>query len=62
MWTDEQRKKHKPREGRYPSGVTDEEWAIIEPMIPPAGTGRRKRETDMREVFNAIRYINRVGC
>ena len=48
--------------GRYPSDVTDEEWAIIEPMIPPARTGGRKRETDMREVFNAIRYINRTGC
>ena len=61
MWTDEQRKVHKPRVGRYPSDVTDEEWAIIEPMIPPARTGGRKRQTDVREVFNA-RYVDRTGC
>jgi len=31
-------------------------------MIPLARTGGRKRETDTREVFNAIRYIDRTGC
>jgi transposase len=62
MWSNEQRKKHKPRGGRYPSDVSDEEWAIIEPMIPLARTGGRKRETDTREVFNAIRYVDRTGC
>ena len=62
MWTDEQRKAHKPRGARYPSDVSDEEWAIIEPMIPPGRTGGRKRGTDVREVFNAIRYIDRTGC
>jgi transposase len=62
MWSNEQRKKHKPRGGRYPSDVNDEEWTIIEPMIPVARTGGRKRETDTREVFNAIRYIDRTGC
>jgi putative transposase len=61
MWSNEQRKKHKPRVGRYPSDVSDEEWVIIEPMIPLARTGGRKRETDTREVFNAIRYIDRTG-
>jgi transposase len=40
--------------------VSDEEWAIIEPMM--ARTGGRKRGTDMREVFNAIRYVDRAGC
>ena len=62
MWTKKQREAHKPRGERYPSDVTDEEWAIIEPMIPPARTGGRKRDTNMREVFNAIRYIDRTGC
>lgn len=62
MWTEDQRKTHKPRSGRYPSDVSDAEWAIIEPMIPPPSRGGRKRETDVREVFNAIRYINRTGC
>ena len=62
MWTDEQRDKHEPRTGRYPSDVTDAEWVIVAPMIPPASTGGRSRTTDMREVFNAVRYIDRTGC
>ena len=62
MWTKKQREAHKPRAGRYPSDITDEEWAIIEPMLPPPRPGGRRRATDMREVFNAIRYVNRTGC
>jgi putative transposase len=46
---------------RYASDISDEEWALIAPMIPPACAGGRHRETDMREVFNAIRYIYRTG-
>jgi transposase len=62
MWTKEQREAHKPRTGGYPSDVTDAEWAIIEPLIPPARTGGRHRDTDMRAVFNAARYVSRTGC
>ena len=62
MWTKQQRETHKPRSGRYPSDCSDAEWGIIEPMIPLASRGGRKRETDVREVFNAIRYIGRTGC
>ena len=62
MWTKQQRETHEPRCGRYPSDCTDAEWAIIEPMIPAASRGGRRRETDMREVFNAIRHIDRTGC
>jgi transposase len=40
---------------RYPSDLTDEEWALVEPLLPkPAKTGR-KRQTDLRDVLNAIR-------
>jgi putative transposase len=47
---------------RYPSDLTDEEWSSIEPLLPkPAKRGRR-RETDLREVVNAIRYMVRSGC
>lgn len=46
----------------YPSDLTDEQWSIIEPMIPPAEPGGRHREVDMREVFNGIIYLNRTGC
>ena len=62
MWTKEARIQHAPREGRYPSDVTDAEWAIIAPMIPPQRQGGRHRETDMREVMNAVRYVLRTGC
>jgi putative transposase len=49
----------------YPSDLTDEQWAIVEPMIPPAKPsphGGRPREVDMREVLNTIFYLNRSGC
>jgi transposase len=62
VWTDEAREVHRPRKGRYPSDVTDSEWALIEPMIPPPRKGGRKRKTSMRECLNAIRYVLRSGC
>jgi putative transposase len=45
----------------YPSDLTDEQWAILEPLIPVHRTGR-PRTNDMREVLNAIFYLNRSGC
>ena len=45
----------------YPSDVSDEEWAILEPLIPPAKPGGKPRTTDMREVVNAIFYVNKSG-
>ena len=45
----------------YPSDLTDEQWALIEPLIPVYEVGR-PREVDMREVLNAILYPNRSGC
>jgi putative transposase len=46
----------------YPSDVTNAEWKILEPLIPPAKGGGRPRTTDMREVLNAIFYVDRTGC
>jgi putative transposase len=46
----------------YPTDVTDEQWALLEPLIPPAQPGGRPRKTDMREVVNAIFYLVREGC
>jgi putative transposase len=45
----------------YPSDLTDEQWAILEPLIPVNKTGR-PRTVPMREILNAIFYINRAGC
>src|SRR3954464_3969679 len=44
-----------------PSDLSDDQWAIIEPLIPVNSTGR-PREVEMREVLNAIFYLNRSGC
>jgi transposase len=45
----------------YPSDLSDQQWAIIEPLIP-VHTAGRPRINDMREVLNAIFYLNRSGC
>ena len=50
------------RTHHYPSDVTDEQWALIEPHIPPSPPGGRPRKTDMRDVLDAILYILRTGC
>jgi putative transposase len=62
VWTEEHRETYKRVGGRYPSDLTDDEWALLEPLIPPAKPGGRPRETDMREAMNAILYILRTGC
>lgn len=46
----------------YPTDLTDEQWAITEPLLPPAKAGGRPREVDLREVMNSILYLNRTGC
>jgi len=50
---------------RYPSALTDEQWAIVEPLLPPAKSsprGGRPRQVDMREVLNTLFYLDRSGC
>jgi len=47
---------------RYPSDLTDEQWAVLEPWIPPPRPGGRPRKTNMREVVNALFYLTREGC
>ena len=46
----------------YPTDLTDDEWKILELLIPPAKPRGRPRETNMREVLNAIFYLLRTGC
>jgi putative transposase len=45
----------------YPSDVTDEQWALVEPLIP-VYPGGRPRTTDVRDVLDAILYLLRTGC
>lgn len=46
---------------RYPTDLTDAEWAILEPLIPAAKPGGRSRSAEMREVMDAISYVLRGG-
>jgi transposase len=62
MWTPEHRATAR-REGlRYASDLTDEEWAVVAPMIPPARRGGRPRDVNMREVINGLLYLLWTGC
>jgi transposase len=47
---------------RYPSDLTDEEWAQIAPLMPGSRRRGRPREVDLREIINALRYLVRSGC
>jgi transposase len=47
---------------RYPSDLTDAEWALVEQLIPPAKRGGRPRDVNIREVLNAIFYVLSAGC
>jgi putative transposase len=62
MWTTENRKRYDRSHLRYPSDLTDEEWALIEPMIPPAKHGGRPRSVNVREIINGIMYVLSTGC
>ena len=46
----------------YPTDLTDAQWLILAPLIPPAPRNCRPRKADMREVVNAILYVLRTGC
>ena len=62
MWTTKNRARYGRDHLRYPSDVTEEEWAVIAPLIPPARRGGRKRSVHIREVFNGVLYILSTGC
>lgn len=47
---------------RYPCDLSDGEWARLEPLLPPAKPGGHPRTTDLREVLNALCYLDRTGC
>src|SRR5450755_2166477 len=62
MWNLEHRRAALRNGLRYPNDVTDEEWELIGPLIPPAKRGGRRREINVREVLNAIFYVLSTGC
>jgi transposase len=62
MWTTHNRKRYDRSRLRYPSDLTNDEWALVAPLIPPAKRGGAKRTVDVREVMNGIMYILSTGC
>ena len=62
MWKPDHRRAADRRGLRYPSDLTDAEWALVSPMIAPAKRGGRPRRVDVREVLNAIFYVLSTGC
>ena len=63
MWTEEHRARQRrfERGRRYPTDLTDEEWAQVEPLLPKPAKRGRPVEVDLREILNAIRYMARSG-
>jgi transposase len=62
MWTCENRGRYDRSKLRYPSDLTDAEWALVAPLIPPAKRGGDKRTVDIREVVNGLFYVLSTGC
>ena len=46
----------------YPTDLTDGEWEVLEPLLPPPSKRGRPRTVELREVVNALRYMVRSGC
>ena len=61
-WNDTTRHDYARRGCRYSSDLTDREWELIAPFLPPPGRQGRPRTTDLREVMNAILYMVSAGC
>src|SRR5476649_632803 len=62
MWTNENRARYDRSKLRYPSDLTDAEWAHVAPVIPPARRGGNRRHVDEREVVNGLMYILGTRC
>ena len=61
-WNETTQEQYRRPMDRFEPDLTDEEWAVIAPLIPPPGRMGRPRELDMREVFNAVQFILGTGC
>ena len=61
-WDDVARQDHRRVCARDPSDMTDREWAIIAPLLPPARSGGRPRTVDLRAVVDAILFMASSGC
>lgn len=62
MWTNENRARYDRSQRRYLSDLTDEEWALVAPLFPPAKRGGGKRSVDLRAVVDGLLYVLSTGC
>ena len=62
MWTNKNRARYDRSKLRYPSDLTDEEWRLVEPLIPPGKPGGDRRTVNLREVVNGLLYVLSTGC
>jgi transposase len=62
MWTTENRPRYNRDMLRYPSDLSDEEWTLVETLIPPAKHGGHRRTVVVREVVNGVMYVLSTGC
>jgi transposase len=62
MWTNGKRGRYDRSRLRYPSDLTDEEWSLVAPLIPPARRGGNKRHVNVREIVNGLMYVLSTGC
>jgi transposase len=62
MWTNDNRARYDRSALRYPSDLTDAEWAHVAPVIPPARRGGNKRTVNVRDVVDGLMYILSTGC
>ena len=62
MWKPEHRRAADRGGLRHPSDLSDAEWDLVAPLMPPAERGGRPRKVDVREVLNAIFYVLSTGC
>jgi transposase len=62
MWTNENRARYDRSQLRYPSNLTDAEFALVAPIIPPPKRGGNRRHVNIREVVNGLMYILSTGC
>jgi transposase len=62
MWTTKNRARYDRSKLRYPSDLTDAEWAHVSSLIPPARSGGNRRHRDERELVNGLMYVLSTGC
>ena len=62
LWNDTTKTEYTRSRARFESDLTDEEWILVEPCLPPPAKRGRPRKIDLREVFNTIQYMRDAGC